>query len=39
MTKHDDIGPVQFVIPGLTRNPVLSWIPAEVYPVLNTGQE
>jgi hypothetical protein len=28
------------VIPGLTRNPVfLNWIPAGVYPVLNTGQE
>jgi hypothetical protein len=27
------------VIPGLTRNPVLSWIPAGVYPVLDTGRE
>jgi hypothetical protein len=29
-----------FVIPDLIRNPVLSiWIPAGVYPVLDTGQE
>jgi hypothetical protein len=28
------------VIPGLTRNPVfLNWIPAGVYPVLDTGRE
>jgi hypothetical protein len=28
------------VIPGLTRNPVfLGWIPAGVYPVLDTGLE
>ena len=26
-----------FVIPGLTRNPVFSWIPAGVYPVLCYG--
>jgi hypothetical protein len=26
--KHDDINLIQFVIPGLTRNPVFSWIPA-----------
>jgi len=25
---HDDIRLIQFVIPGLTRNPVLFWIPA-----------
>ena len=25
---HDDISLMHFVIPGLTRNPVLSWIPA-----------
>ena len=25
---HDDINRVQSVIPGLTRNPVFSWIPA-----------
>ena len=25
---HDDKSAVQFVIPGLTRNPVFSWIPA-----------
>jgi hypothetical protein len=25
---HDDISIKQFVIPGLTRNPVFSWIPA-----------
>jgi hypothetical protein len=25
---HDDISLEQFVIPGLTRNPVFSWIPA-----------
>jgi hypothetical protein len=25
---HDDISPTQFVIPGLTRNPVPFWIPA-----------
>ena len=30
-TIHDDISPVQIVIPGLTRNPVFSWIPAGVY--------
>jgi hypothetical protein len=36
---HDDISLEQFVIPGLTRNPVFSWIPAGVYPVLDTGQE
>jgi hypothetical protein len=24
---HDDVNLVQFVIPGLTRNPVFSWIP------------
>jgi hypothetical protein len=29
-----------FVIPGLTRNPgFLTWIPAGVYPVLDTGRE
>jgi len=29
-----------FVIPDLIRNPVfLIWIPAEVYPVLDTGRE
>ena len=28
MTKHGDIDPVQFVIPGLTRNPVFSRVPA-----------
>jgi hypothetical protein len=31
--------PISFVIPGLTRNPVFFWIPAGVYPVLDTGQE
>ena len=25
---HNDIGLMQFVIPGLTRNPVFFWIPA-----------
>ncbi len=25
---HDDISLIQFVIPGLTRNPVFFWIPA-----------
>jgi hypothetical protein len=25
---HDDVDVVQSVIPGLTRNPVFSWIPA-----------
>jgi betaine reductase len=25
---HDDINFIVFVIPGLTRNPVFSWIPA-----------
>ena len=25
---HDDISFMHFVIPGLTRNPVFSWIPA-----------
>ncbi len=28
MSIHDDIRPVQFVIPRLTRNPAFSWIPA-----------
>jgi len=28
MTIRDDIGLRQFVIPGLTRNPVPFWIPA-----------
>ena len=28
MTIHDDISLMQFVIPGLTRNPVIFWIPA-----------
>jgi hypothetical protein len=36
---HDDINSVGFVIPGLTRNPEKTWIPAGVYPVLDTGQE
>jgi len=36
---HDDIRFIQFVIPGLTRNPVLFWIPAGVYPVPDTGRE
>ena len=44
---HDDISLIQFVIPGLTKlaphsirgNPVFFWIPAGVYPVLDTGQE
>jgi len=30
---------MQFVIPGLTRNLVFFWIPAGVYPVLDTGRE
>jgi len=34
---HDDISLEQFVIPGLTRNPVFSWIPAGVYPDENRG--
>jgi len=25
---HHEISPVKLVIPGLTRNPVFSWIPA-----------
>jgi hypothetical protein len=25
---HDDISLIQFVIPGLTRDPAFSWIPA-----------
>jgi hypothetical protein len=25
---HDDVNLCRFVIPGLTRNPVFSWIPA-----------
>jgi|GEM_PF-830963 hypothetical protein len=35
------VNPFTFlVIPGLTRNPVfLNWIPAGVYPVLDTGRE
>ncbi len=43
---HDDINFSRFVIPGLTRIPVFSWIPAGVYPVLvdqtrprDTGRE
>jgi hypothetical protein len=36
---HEDIRPIQFVIPGLTRNPVLFWILAGVYPVLDTERE
>jgi len=32
--------PYNVVIPDLIRNPVFSiWIPAGVYPVLDTGQE
>jgi hypothetical protein len=42
-----DINLMQFVIPGLTKpapylirgNPVFFWIPAGVYPVLDTGRE
>jgi hypothetical protein len=38
---------MRFVIPGLTKpapylirgNPVFFWIPAGVYPVLDTGRE
>jgi hypothetical protein len=29
---------MQFVIPGLTRNPVSFWIPAGVYPGENRGR-
>jgi len=36
---YDDVSLTRFVIPGLTRNPVFFWIPAGVYPVLDTGQE
>jgi hypothetical protein len=44
---HDDISLMQFVIPGLTKpapylirgNPVTFWIPAGVYPILDTGRE
>jgi len=28
LSIHDDISPVRSVIPGLTRNPMFSWIPA-----------
>jgi hypothetical protein len=28
ITINDDINLIAFVIPGLTRNPVFSWIPA-----------
>ena len=28
VSVQEDINLVQFVIPGLTRNPVFSWIPA-----------
>jgi hypothetical protein len=28
LSIHDDINIIAFVIPGLTRNPVFSWIPA-----------
>ena len=34
---HDDISLIRFVIPGMTRNPVFFWIPAEVDPVHDTG--
>jgi hypothetical protein len=30
---------MQFVIPGLTRNPGFFWIPAAVYPAKDAGQE
>ena len=30
---------MQFVIPGLTRNLAFFWIPAGVYPVLDTGRK
>ena len=36
---HNDINVSLFVIPGLTRNPLFPWIPAGVYPVLDTGRE
>jgi hypothetical protein len=36
---QDDINLMQFVIPGMTRNPVFFWISAGVYPVLDTGRE
>jgi hypothetical protein len=39
MIIYDDISLLQFVIPGLTRNPVFSWIPAfagmTTLPVIN----
>ncbi len=35
---HNGIGPIQFVIPDLIRNPVFSRIPAGVYPVLDAGR-
>jgi hypothetical protein len=41
LTKYvfiqNDISPATPVIPGSTRNPVFSWIPAGVYPVLRYG--
>jgi hypothetical protein len=32
------MGLIRFVIPGLTWNPVLFWIPAVVYPVKERGR-
>jgi hypothetical protein len=36
---HNGIRLVRFIIPGLTLNSVLFWIPAGVYPVLDIGRE
>jgi len=33
MSIHDDRSPMQFVIPGLTRNPVFSGFPLEFIPM------
>jgi hypothetical protein len=46
-TMHDDISLIESILPGLTKpapdliwgNPVPLWIPAGVYPVLDTGRE
>jgi hypothetical protein len=33
LSIHDDRSPMQFVIPGLTRNPVFSGFPLESTPM------
>jgi hypothetical protein len=38
-TIHDNISLIQFVIPGLTRNPVFFWIPAFAGMTLSAATE